>query len=345
MPTTTFTLTGSGATGLFVTHEHRAMVATLPPQVRLGRQRLPHEPTREIEFGAGAVLGATPPPPTLDLYTKAAAPIAQMYGNDVKGDCVIASLMHLIGCWTANDPDSGGTAVGTTNEAYKYYESWCGPGDNGCYIADVLTRAKAGITVGGKLYPIDAFASVSWLNKLFVQVGILLFRGGKIGFSLPQAWFTSAVWDVTSSPIAGGHDVCLVGYDANGVFVSSWGRIYQITWAAFLSRQYIDEMFMCVGQSLWGADQVGPLGFTAASLRAKLSQLGAGTLPSIDPPAPPPPPPPPSPPVVTHQGPQTVNHVTVYESDDGFTSNTGKIIGVALLQPNSVQVAPITPGG
>jgi hypothetical protein len=44
--------------------------------------------------------GITPPPASCD-YTKAAAPaLANVYGNDTLGDCVIAGMAHVVGVLT-----------------------------------------------------------------------------------------------------------------------------------------------------------------------------------------------------------------------------------------------------
>jgi hypothetical protein len=96
-------------------------------------------------------LAGTPPPPTMDYYTKAMRSVRLVYGNDSQGDCVIASGMHGLGCWSGNDSDSPGIIVGTTQEALADYHRIGGPGDNGLVITEALDDfTKTGLMCGGR---------------------------------------------------------------------------------------------------------------------------------------------------------------------------------------------------
>ena len=312
----TVTLTDGALTGLTVGTEHRAMVSRLPQRVKLGRNRPKARPLTLHMKDYVKKLKDVPIPDKIDWYTKAAASTARMYLNDTYGDCVIAGKAHALGVWSANDPDSapdvpGGVVLATDQEIYQQYQRICGPGDNGCNIPDVLDYIKAhGFTAGGKQYPIVGYVSADWRSKELTQLGLALFGAGTIGINLPSAWTGGSVWDVTNTRIVGGHDVTPAGYGANvigtnadGVVIMSWGRLYLITWAAWVKTDHLEELYFMVPSVLWtGKDKKAPSGVDYDTLLKDLQMIGGGNLPPLPdptpvPPVPPVPPSPPSPPV------------------------------------------------
>lgn len=290
MPVPEVTLTGSALTGV-APHLMALPVAQMPAKVKLGRNRPKVRPPVLKLKSYLTTFGATPPPPSVDYYTKAAAATSHMYLNDQYGCCVVSEKAHKLGIWSANDTDSGGTVIATDNEIYQQYQEWCGPGDNGCVITQVLDIIKArGMKAGGKTYKIDGYVEADWTNKLEVQVALYLFGGLTIGVNLPQAWTQNAVWDVTNTQIVGGHDVGPCGYNAQGVQVTSWGRIYTITWQAFLQNRWVEEMYVPLGPLWYNSDKLAPNGLDVAALLADLDKLGGGVIPDVGPPSPPVPP-------------------------------------------------------
>lgn len=293
-------LTGSAVHGILPSDPAQANVArtaasSLPLEVKLGRIR-PKQKPRVLRlsdyFDAAKV--HTPPPPSINRRDKAKASIGRMYLNDQYGDCVVAGKAHALGLWSANDSDSGGEVLGTDREILDQYHRWCGPGDNGCVITEVLDAIRdGGMTMNGRRYAIDGYVECDWTNKTLVQLAQYLFGATTIGIDLPADWTRSDVWDVTNSSIVGGHDVTPIDYDERGVYVSSWGRIYLITWPAFTSRRWLSEMYVMLSPTWYGSDKLAPSGFDVTRLKAAIDAIGSGTLPDIDPPAPPPPPGPP----------------------------------------------------
>lgn len=305
----TVELTGSAIKGIAtVVPAGRAAGADLPTTVKLGRLA-PATLPRCLPLGNyfDSADMAAPPPPSINRRDKAAASLARMYLNDRFGCCVVSGKGHNFGLWSANDSDSGGEVLASDAEIQSQYFSWCGPGDNGCYIDRVLTIIKdRGMILGGKTHKIDGFVSLDWTNKTLVQTAQYLFGATSIGFDLPQAWLNSDVWDVTNSGTVGGHDVSPIDYDERGVYVSSWGRIYLMTWAAFLSRRWIGEAYVMLAPLWYGSDQrASAAGIDVAKLRADLAKIGGGVIPDVDPVPPGPvppgpvPPTPPAPPVPT----------------------------------------------
>lgn len=285
------TLTGEGALGLAVTPGLRAMTAALPTTAKLGRVRPAARPQclRLEAFIDEPKLAQ--PADSVDWYTKAAESITRMYLNDRYGDCVIAGKAHALGVWSANDPDSADSIVlATDDEIYSQYQAVCGRGDNGCYIPAVLDYMRAqGLVARGKRYKIEGYVSADWRSKEITQIGLQLFGAGCIGINLPSAWTNDAIWDVTNTRIVGGHDVTPCGYgsrvldtNADGVVVSSWGRLYLITWAAWTSTRWLEELYFMLPTFLWtGKDQMAPSGLKLDELRTALKQIGGGTVPPL----------------------------------------------------------------
>lgn len=245
---------------------------------------------------------ATPPPAALDYSTKAAAAIARMYLNDRLGCCVISAKAHAAGIWSGNDADSGGLLQASDAEILAAYRIWNpGTADNGCSMAQVNNYFRAtGLAFAGARRRIDGYVSVDWRNQVLAQVGIMLFGGIDLGINLPQAWTSAAVWDVTPTPIVGGHNVMAIGWNAQGFLISSWGRIYLMTYAAFTSTRWNEEAYCLLAPLWYGNDKLAPCGIDATTLAADLAKIGGGTIPPIDPvppPVPVPVPPVPVPPV------------------------------------------------
>lgn len=298
MTTQSVTLTGDALAGIDGTQQG---FASLPETVKLGRVRGRHPravPHLGDHFDPE---GAVAPPPSTDRRAKAQASLSRMYVNDSLGCCVISGKAHALGLWGGNDTDSGGVVLASDQEIVSQYDRWkAGPGDSGCVITDVLDAMRAsGFTAGGKLYPLEGYAAADWTDRLLTQVVIDLFGACCVGINLPEAWTTAAVWDVTNTPVVGGHDVTPVDYDEKGVYVSSWGRVYLMTWAAWRSTRWIDEFYALLAPLWYGSDRLAPSGVDAAALRADLAMLDRHQTPPLPDPAPPgpaPPPPAPTPP-------------------------------------------------
>lgn len=282
MTVATIALTGDAAHGVGPAHA-RSAVAALPLTVKLGRARpaaLPMVPRFE-GFHSFASM-AVAPPARINRHDKAAVALARMYLNDRYGCCVIAGKAHALGVVSANDSDSAGEIQATDQEIYSQYQSICGRGDNGCVITRVLDVMRSrGFQAGGKRYLIDGYVAVDWTDEVRTKVVQYLFGATTVGINLPQAWTESAVWDVTNSKIVGGHDVTAIDYDERGVYVSSWGRIYLMTWAAWLSKRWVEEYYAILYPQWYNGDKMAPCGVDVAGLKGALEKLAHGELPTL----------------------------------------------------------------
>ncbi len=263
-------------------------LASLPQTVRLGRiHPAALAPVPELYRYFDPSKMTAPPPASTNRRARAADSMAQMYLNDRYGCCVISGKAHALGLWSANDSDSGGVIIASDKEIEQQYFGICGPGDNGCVITQVLDVMRTrGFMAGGRVHKIDGYCRVDNRNKPLTQAAIYLFGATTIGIDLPNAWTNQSVWDVTSSRTVGGHDVTPVDYDEKGVYVSSWGRIYLMTWAAYQSRQWVKEVYVMLAPAWYGNDQLAPGGIRVEKLKADLAKFQQGGVPDIDPPNP-----------------------------------------------------------
>lgn len=253
--------------------------------LHLGRR--PADPTvPKLRFayyldGAGAI----EPPESLDLTDNAQDSIRRMYANDRYGDCVIAGKFHVVGMMSGEDV--GSPRVGEDSEVINQYRRICGPGDNGCIIEEVLSEMQAGrFTVGNRVAKLDAYAAVDNTDARLAKIAMNLFGPLTLGIDLPSAWTGSnEIWDVTNTRNVGGHDVCTGGYDSKYVLISSWGKIYRMTWAAFTSRKWVGEVWVHMSPDWYGDDNVAPGGYRLDKLKSDFELLKQGRVPEIDPPA------------------------------------------------------------
>lgn len=298
MAVPTVKLSGKAKTGI-VLPGMMTTLSQLPTDVKLGRVAPPMKPevARIEEFFDESQM-ASPPPPSINRRAKAAKSLARMYLNNRYGCCVISGKAHNVGLWSANDDDSPGEIEATDEEILSQYQGICGRGDNGCMIYRVLDVMKSrGFIAGGKQYKIDGYISADHRNQTLVKVCQYIFGATTIGIDLPRDWTNSDVWDVTNSRSVGGHDVSPIDYDDKGVYVSSWGRIYLMTWAAFTSTRWVDEFYVMLAPLWYGDNRLAPSGFNVEKMQEALRKIDAGTVPDIEPVTPPSPPVPDPPPV------------------------------------------------
>jgi hypothetical protein len=247
---------------------------------------------------------APPPAGPLGRGDKAAQVIAQVYLNTSLGDCVVASRYHKYGVLTANE--SGAGAIGTDGEVYQTYQAACGPGDNGCEMSAVNQYEQSpGIPIAGVTHTTAGSASVDNTNQNLVMVCIDVFGTLDVGMNLPDAWYHSADgsdWGPVSGAdagIVGGHEVQAYDYDAEGVWVMTWGGTRRILWPAFTATTWIDEVYTSLAPDWYAQADLAPNGIDAATLAADLALVSGGQVPPLPGPAPTPPAPAPQPPTPT----------------------------------------------
>lgn len=240
--------------------------------MKLGRKAVKIDSrTLRVSFYLDAL--TLPPPPDTTDWRKGVV-LWLMLANDTLGDCTIAGMIHAIMVWVLNT--TGSLPAFTEQDAIDYYEKFDGYNpsdpytDQGGILLDVLNDWKAQQVNG---HFISGFAAVTTSNLTEVKQAATLFGGLYIGFNVPQSIMDtssdpSVPWDVGGNTTnVGGHCVYVVGYDADYIYVISWGAVYKMTYAFWLAN--VDEGYAVLSPD-WLASNKAPNGFDLTQLQADI---------------------------------------------------------------------------
>ena len=205
---------------------------------------------------------------------------------DSLGNCTCAAVYHAIQVWSSN----AGTLIETEpdTDVRQLYIQACGynprvpgegPGGNEQKVLTNLLNKGAPFGPAGKQrHTIAAFVEVDPRNIDDVKRTINDCGLAYIDFNVPQFIMPAgkpplSVWSAqaTNITIVGVHAVVLVGYDATGAKVISWGPYSTMEWRFFSA--YVDEVY-AIADQLW-IDQGGktPGGLTLAELEQHMASL------------------------------------------------------------------------
>jgi hypothetical protein len=208
-----------------------------------------------------------------------------MYANDVKGDCAIAAIGHIIEQWSFN---SGNPMVIPKSEVLRVYKI-LSPNDDGCVLVDVLNWWLKNPIAGIELI---AYAQVNQLDLNEMKVCMDIFGGLYNGAQLPILAQTQDVWHVVSGTLHspegcpggwGGH--CFPYGYYNDVFsspgvgqtipgmtkLSTWGAVKEATWS--WQREYVDECYALIAPPFFQKNGETPEGINLPALLADLKQV------------------------------------------------------------------------
>jgi hypothetical protein len=244
------------------------------------------------EYLKGAKL-TLPTPPTSGSYTQnAAKALAQMYGNDTLGDCVIACMEHVEGVVSGN---AGDELTFTTQQSIDNYAAICGyvPGDEntdqGCEILPSLQYWQtSGIGEGSDI------AGIIAVEPQYITLALWLFENVIVGIDLPDAWVnpmpdaSGFTWTAAGpQDPSNGHCFPLVGWDASGNYtLSTWAMTGMLTAAAV--AEYFGTGPNAAGTELYAvitkdaiasATSLAPNGLNWEQLVADFDALG-GSVPT-----------------------------------------------------------------
>ncbi len=231
-----------------------------------------------------------PAPPAACDYTRHAAPaLANIYGNDELGDCVIAGIAHLVGVLTGNSGTS--PFVYSSDQIVALYSAIGGyvPGDpstdNGCDEQTALSYWENNGAPAGSVHKIAGWLAVDGTDPTEVRTAMWLFENLYFAMELPDAWInpmpSSAgfVWDrAGAADPDNGHCVAGVGYSSKGVFIDTWGMTGLVTDAAvaqYATKASNGELYTVVSRDgLNKASQKAPSGFDWSQLIADFDSMG-----------------------------------------------------------------------
>jgi hypothetical protein len=232
--------------------------------------------------------GLPPPPPSSNWYADVEA--WQMLSNDQVGDCVDAAAMHIILQQMTYTMAPSKPLLPTDAEAIAVYSANTGydptnpSSDQGSYVLGpnglMQYWLTHGITCGGILNKPTAFLQITRPNAVVEwQQAISLFGSLMIGMRLPDSIVSGDtvpyVWADPTGPIAGGHEILLVGYRPTSLGtvydLVSWGQLYRATEDFLLNT--VDEAVCVIDPAFFGVTGLDPAGLDMAALTADMELL------------------------------------------------------------------------
>jgi hypothetical protein len=193
--------------------------------------------------------------------------------NDRLGCCGFAGQDHANMTWEwlthQTVRPAGDSVVGQAYLSYNHGQ------DAGVVLAKVLRDWTARALIPG-LWHILRYAPVHPQHIPALKYTISTFGGAYVGIQLPQSaedqFNAGEEWTVVpGSPILGGHCVWLCGYDAEGVYLVSWGRCVKASWQWW--QTYGDEAWAIIPHEYHASN---PDGIDVAQLDSDLHLAAAG---------------------------------------------------------------------
>jgi len=216
--------------------------------------RLPNNAARprvRLRAKAGASAQSFTPPATCNWYAAVPAETWGMDGNDSVGDCTIAEVDHTI---KATEVAAGNAEVSsTTDEVLTGYSDVTGydpndpSTDQGAEMQQVRAYwRKPGFELGGADHTIVLFAEIDGADLNLAKWACAHLGPVGLGINCPQSaleqFDAGEDWTVVpGSPNAGGHAISLVGYDAQWLYVVTWGRVVRMSvgfWQAYVEEAW-----------------------------------------------------------------------------------------------------------
>ena len=201
-----------------------------------------------------------------------------MFHNDAIGDCTCAAMGNARRLWahlTGRAEPVTDDDVLSAYEAISGYDPASGANDNGAVELDVLRYWQQTGFAGEK---IDGYAAVNLHDERLFRGAMWVFDGLYLGVALPataqEQVHAGQPWTVDTSAGSqaypgswGGHAVYAVDYDAQYVYLATWGTIQPAAWDWI--DTYVDESYAVISS----VDQLDDKGVTAEGFN--LDQLKA----------------------------------------------------------------------
>jgi hypothetical protein len=249
---------------------------------------------RTLRFSHYLKAGLAPAPAEVTYEQKVTA--WPMMLNDTEGDCTIAAAGHMIEDWTANaNPPP---VVVPDPDIQSAYNAVDGGVDQG---ADMLTVLKYWRSAGIGGHGIAAFAQLDLPSVPELEQSVFLFGASYIGLSLPNfvvnaSDMLAVPWvvppggatgpDAAPNP-ASGHCVPVLGYDAQNLYVVTWGTVKAMGRDFYAA--YTDEAYAVLSPDWISPGGTAPAGFDMTQLQADLLAVTQAPAPAPTPaPVPPP---------------------------------------------------------
>ncbi len=236
---------------------------------RLGKKEYAYDP-RTLKMAAFMDTEAIVAPPKFDFdYRRSPFPI-RVWGNDQWGDCVLAGQCNEI--LRLERVEKRRTILLQDKDCVAMYKKMTGsntPGDsrdNGLVVLYAIRdwRNNGWLIDYGwtkRNYSIEMFGELDPQNHVQLRQAIYVLHGVQLGFSLPLTAANqtrNGYWDVVENAGSsgepgswGGHLVYAKRYDADNIYVMTWGAEVRVS-NAFMDK-YCDEAWAVVDKlDTWG---------------------------------------------------------------------------------------------
>lgn len=255
------------------------------------RRPIAHSPRLRM---ANYMLKSLPPPPgkTMGYLGPSLKSLDQMYLNDTLGDCVIAGNAHNLGVLTGNASD-GSPLLLTSAQIIALYSAIGGyvPGDpstdNGCDPETAVNYLTQTGFFPGSSNPHRYTGSmlVNAANPEELMQSVYLFENVGFAVELPDAWVdpppseSGFIWRVEGQPDpSNGHYFIGMGYNVDGIPISTWGMVGTLVWSALPYYPTMAEggaLYTVLSLDLINrAKQKAPSGFDWSQLEADFQAIG-----------------------------------------------------------------------
>jgi len=209
-----------------------------------------------------------------------------MYRNDKWGCCTCVTAAHMTQLHSIiarrtptvpTDADVLAFYQRVTELEGGRFDPISGANDNGAIELDLLNQWRRYPIGGQKIF---AFAAVEPDDEDLVRAGIYVFGGLYIGIALPlsarRQLAAKQPWEVVADPATsipgswGGHAVCVLAYDPEGLTIATWGTTQRMTWGFW--HRYVDESYVAAPMQ-WKTRGAHPA-FNWNELMGNLDALG-----------------------------------------------------------------------
>jgi hypothetical protein len=204
-----------------------------------------------------------------------------MLGNDDYGDCVFAGAGHETMLWNA---EANKTVTVGRAQALAAYTAVTGfnpmdPNTDQGTDMEVAAkwRRKTGIPdTTNTRHTIGAYVNVAKGNASEVKDAIYYFGAVGIGWELPKSamdqFDAGKPWTIVKgSTIDGGHYTPAIAYDADYLYIVTWGQLQKVAWDFF--KKYNDESIGYLSKEMIGSSGHSLEGFDLATLTADLAKV------------------------------------------------------------------------
>lgn len=236
----------------------------------------PHPPDKSKRVSFASVFGDSLPEPSASRDWTEGEKTRPDFGNSHYGDCTWAAIANIIIGSLKNS--FGKEWYPTTNDVLSAYFGMTGGADSGLIIEDVLRTVLKNGAFGHHFL---GTAKINPGDVANIKRAIDWFGCVDLGVELPNAWKTTASWTMGGydkylkdwRPGSwGGHCICSEKYDAEFMYVWSWGHLIPVSWDAV--KSYFDTADAVLTAS-WIKRGYSPANVDLTTLEARMKEFKA----------------------------------------------------------------------